>query len=233
MSPSVEALLDSARHVEQLEDGNGNCNRQIRRGSSDKDRDGEWDDNTYWTSDWGSEWNEEWQGGSEWQPKEDWNQSDWNWESNNWGEEASEWDEHIIVKDSTVRVELSGAELGDADLKALVRHLDSFMQRYAEKNSGHYVLNIDLSCNSYITDNGVATHLVSFLSKWPVCHRLKLYKNAIGDETLRALSSWVADGYVHELHLSDLFGRVTADAVMHLLREIHRKGAQLSGGTER
>merc|ERR1719498_984151 len=120
-------------------------------------------------------------------------------------------------------VHLHEAELGDADLKALVKHLDTFMQNYV-KNHGSYVLNIDLSCNSYISDNGVAVHLVGFLNKWPCCHRLKLYKNTIGDHALKALAGWVADGYVHELHLSDLMGKVTGDSVYYLFKEIHRKG---------
>ncbi|CAJ1344764.1 unnamed protein product [Effrenium voratum] len=87
---------------------------------------------------------------------------------------------------------------------------------------GHYAMNIDLSCNSYITDKGVEAHLVSFLQR-PACQRLKLYKNALGDPTLKALSSWVADGHAHELHLSDLSGKVTSDGVLHFLKEIHQK----------
>ena len=35
------------------------------------------------------------------------------------------------------------------------------------RSSGHYAMNIDLSCNSYVTDSGVASHLVPFLQKWP------------------------------------------------------------------
>ena len=41
------------------------------------------------------------------------------------------------------------------------------MERYVEENGDHYALNIDLSCNSYVTDSGVSSHLVPFLQKWP------------------------------------------------------------------
>lgn len=194
----------------------------------------------YW-NDWGASWSEwggwqsrDWKsskgsskgyhkGTPSWsyaEPKDAW--QEWDWEEDLW-DEGSEWDEYITVKDSTVRVELSGAELGDADLKELMQYLDEYMERYVDENGGHYNLNIDLSCNSYVTDNGVSSHLVPFLQKWPVCQRLKLYKNALGDPTLKALSNWVADGYAQELHLSDLSGKVSSDAVLHLLKEIHRK----------
>lgn len=188
----------------------------------------------YW-NDWGwSEWgwqSRDWKsskgsskgyqkGTPSWYAEDAW--QEWDWEEDLW-DEGSEWDEYITLKDSTVRVELSGAELGDADLKELMQYLDEYMERYVEDNGEHYILNIDLSCNSYVTDSGVSSHLVPFLQKWPVCQRLKLYKNALGDPTLKALSNWVADGYAQELHLSDLSGKVSSEAVLHLLKEIHRK----------
>ncbi|MAC17875.1 MAG: hypothetical protein CMC97_06215 [Flavobacteriales bacterium] len=168
----------------------------------------------------------------EWSAAEDWNASwhegpaDWDEPTEDpWGDNGgSDWDEFITVRDQIVRVDLSGLDLGDADLKALMRHLDGFMRRYVESTHGVYSLNMDLSCNSYITDLGVANHLCSFLHRWPICHRLKLYKNAIGDHSIKALSSWVAEGYAHELHLSDLSGHLTADGVFHLFREIAKKG---------
>ena len=49
----------------------------------------------------------------------------------------------------------------------LMQYLDEYMERYVDENGGHYNLNIDLSCNSYVTDNGVSSHLVPFLQKWP------------------------------------------------------------------
>mmetsp|Transcript_61757 Transcript_61757/g.199080 ORF Transcript_61757/g.199080 Transcript_61757/m.199080 type:complete len:600 (-) Transcript_61757:192-1991(-) len=137
---------------------------------------------------------------------------------------AWSWDDYIVIKGSTVRVELSGAELGDSDLAVLVRHLDSLMQRHSERTDGKYVLNIDLSCNLYISDDGIIDHLAPFLHRWPVCHRLKLYKTSIGDGALGSLSTWAAGGYAHELHLSDLGGQVTGDAVFSFLKEVHQKG---------
>mmetsp|Transcript_47466 Transcript_47466/g.88921 ORF Transcript_47466/g.88921 Transcript_47466/m.88921 type:complete len:1023 (-) Transcript_47466:174-3242(-) len=249
LAPSVEALLNTAAAM----DGDSRKGRKADvKGKGDADKKKlpakggtypEWEDGKYWT-DWTgapAEWKQdEWQT-DEWQPKDwgylthaqewmgnedDWGQNDWTWDATGacWGEDQSEWDEYIQIKDGTVRVDLKGAELGDADLKALVRHLDNFMQSYVEKTHGVYSLNIDLSCNSYISDQGVEQHLVSFLNRWPVCHRLKLYNNTIGDHALKALTSWISDGYVHELHLSDLLGKVTQDSVWYLLKEIHRKG---------
>jgi len=141
-----------------------------------------------------------------------------------WRKSAWSWDDYIVVKGSTVRVELSGAGLGDADLAALVRHLSSLMQRDTERTDGQYILNIDLSCNLYISDDGITEHLAPFLQRWPVCHRLKLYKTSIGDGALLALSSWAAGGYAHELHFSDLGGQVTGEAVFSFLDEVHQKG---------
>jgi len=123
-----------------------------------------------------------------------------------------------------VRVELNGTELGDSDLESLVRYLDDVMQKFVEQTGGKYVLNIDLSCNLYISDDGIMDHLAPFLQKWPVCHRLKLYKTSIGDGALAALSSWAASGHVHELHLSDLGGEVTGEVVLAFLREVHQGG---------
>jgi len=141
-----------------------------------------------------------------------------------WQREAWSWDDYIVTKGSTIRVELSGAELGDADLADLVWHLDCIMPRCVERTDGKYTLNIDLSCNLYISDDGIADHLAPFLERWPVCHRLKLYKTSIGDGALDALSTWAAGGHARELHLSDLGGQVTADGVYGFLRAVHRKG---------
>lgn len=128
------------------------------------------------------------------------------------------------MKGVTVRVELSGTELGDADLASLVKHLDSVMQHYVGRTDGKYILNIDLSCNLFISDDGITEHLAPFLQRWPVCHRLKLYKTSIGDGALIALGKWAAGGYAHELHFSDLGGQVTGDAVFGFLEEVHQKG---------
>lgn len=135
-----------------------------------------------------------------------------------------DWDDYIITKGWSVRVELNGTELGDSDLESLVRHLDEVMHRFVEQTSGKYVLNIDLSCNLYISDDGISDHLAPFLQRWPVCHRLKLYKTSIGDGALAALSSWAASGHVHELHLSDLSGEVTGEGVLAFLSEVHQGG---------
>lgn len=131
----------------------------------------------------------------------------------------------------------------------------SYLMFFLLRSPGHYAMNIDLSCNSYVTDSGVASHLVPFLQKWqgiqvastkwpvlgrdfersdlfrslkwvpctrrhsrvrdnkrltrvldfdihrcfkmfflrPICQRLKLYKNALGDPTIKAqlFSFWI------------------------------------------
>merc|ERR1740117_1685699 len=102
-----------------------------------------------------------------------------------------------------------------------MQHLDTLLQQKAERSTGECVVNIDLSRNYGITDAGVVGHLVPFLEHWPVCHRLKLYKTSIGDEALSGLSNWVARGYVHELHLSDLGRQVSNEAVFAMLSVIH------------
>ncbi|MFM7983786.1 MAG: hypothetical protein ACKPKO_31125, partial [Candidatus Fonsibacter sp.] len=84
------------------------------------------------------------------------------------------------MEGTTVRVKLGGAGLDGTDLGALVRHLDGYTQRCLGRNQGQYALVVDLSCSWCITDDGFATHLVPYLDKWPVCRRIKLYKNAIG-----------------------------------------------------
>lgn len=140
------------------------------------------------------------------------------------GKDTWDWDDYIITKGWTVRVELNGRELGDSDLESLVRHLEGVMLRFIEQTDGKYALSIDLSCNLYISDDGVQDHLAPFLHRWPVCHRLKLFKTSIGDGALAALSSWAASGHAHELHLSDLGGHVTGEAVFAFLKEVHERG---------
>mmetsp|Transcript_54691 Transcript_54691/g.127929 ORF Transcript_54691/g.127929 Transcript_54691/m.127929 type:complete len:1814 (+) Transcript_54691:119-5560(+) len=198
----------------------------------------EWDEGAYWSEwgdasslgqgtwkggGWGQEWNAaDWGYGGQ----DEWGQ-DWGgaWDSS-WADGASEWDEYISEqKDGTVKVDLAGAELGDQDLRALVQYLDSYMAKHVEQTQeGHYGLSIDLSCNTYISDGGVEAHLAPFLHKWPNCHRLKLSKNSIGDGAIKALTSWVSEGHVHELHMFDLSGKVTSDGVASLLKEVQKKG---------
>jgi len=240
----VEELLESARNSEEGGQKGQKGNKKVDAKKKAKGGEyQEWAGESWGGESWvgGTEWKqdewltEDWQpkgwngymGAQDWPNEEgDWDEDAWgeSWDDNAvWGEDQSEWDEYIHVKDSIVRVDLHEAELGDADLKALMKHLDTFLQNYT-KIHGSYILNIDLSCNSYISDAGVADHLAKFLNKWPVCHRLKLYKNSIGDHAIKALAGWVAEGHVHELHLSDLMGKVTGEAVFHLFKEIYRKG---------
>eukprot|EP00397_Hematodinium_sp_SG-2012_P000169 GEMP01000169.1.p1 GENE.GEMP01000169.1~~GEMP01000169.1.p1 ORF type:complete len:1767 (+),score=556.41 GEMP01000169.1:1918-7218(+) len=164
--------------------------------------------------------------GNDWWAAKEW--------SNDWGEwdaegdgDASEWSSYVTVKDKSVRVELSRAELGDQDLKALAHYLDIILNRmtnWTKDAHDMYVLNIDLSMNSYITDHGVSQHLAPLLQRWPNVHRLKLFKNCLGAESIRALAPWVARGFCRELHLSDLLGpQVTTEAVMYMLKLILEK----------
>mmetsp|Transcript_56140 Transcript_56140/g.126904 ORF Transcript_56140/g.126904 Transcript_56140/m.126904 type:complete len:738 (+) Transcript_56140:79-2292(+) len=130
------------------------------------------------------------------------------------------WDDFIHTKDRTVRVELTGSEMRDSDLESLFEHLNiKLLEMHA-----NYILNIDLSCNKDITDEGVVAHLKPFLETWPRCQRLKLYKTSIGDRALEALGDWVGGGHVHELHLSDLRAEVTGEAVYKLLLQVHSEG---------
>lgn len=133
------------------------------------------------------------------------------------------WKDRIFIHEHRVVAELRDTNLSDADLELLMKYLDVLL-RQAWRQYWTYCLDLDLSCNCGITDFGVSVHIVQFLSNWPSCHRLKLYQTSIGDESLLALSNWVSSGHAFELHLSDLCGTVTSDAVLHLLKEIHRKG---------
>mmetsp|Transcript_38268 Transcript_38268/g.110530 ORF Transcript_38268/g.110530 Transcript_38268/m.110530 type:complete len:553 (+) Transcript_38268:80-1738(+) len=249
LSPSVEALMSLARSAESRPEqawpgtaktGEGwNAGRvswQPTKGPR------AWADKQQYWSDWRSDGRRE---------RDGWCQSDWQWNSwysreaiyedttghgtgsrvaggqgvdRCWRQSTWCWDDYIVRKGSTIRVELSGAELGDADLADLVSHLGSSMQQYMQGTDGKYILNIDLSCNLYISDDGIIDHLAPFLKEWPVCHRLKLYKTSIGDGALGALSSWAAGGYAHELHFSDLGGQVTGDGVFDFLNEVQQKG---------
>jgi len=141
-----------------------------------------------------------------------------------WPEDKLRWDKHITVHDSSVRVALSGAGIQDADLASLTRYLDVFLMKETAQSGCEFSLSLDLSCNWGISDYGIAAYIAPFLRMWPVCNRLKLYQTSIGDRALGELSSWVADGYVHELHLSDLGRPVSGEAVLQFLWEIHRKG---------
>jgi hypothetical protein len=62
-----------------------------------------------------------------------------------------------------------------------------------------------------------------------------LYKTCIGNGALGSLGPWLARGYAHELHFSDLAGHVTTSGVNAMLSEIHRGGQypyrDASGGT--
>lgn len=134
----------------------------------------------------------------------------------------------IFEKDQGTFVELSGNGLTDSDLPALFQQVDEILlHRSASKGalgSDVQALNMDLSCNPSISDDGVVQHLAPFLRRWPACRRLKLYKTCIGDRALDALSGWVAAGYAQELHLSDLGARVTGGAVYRLLEHLYSKG---------
>jgi hypothetical protein len=132
------------------------------------------------------------------------------------------WDDYIFIKASLMRVELGGLELGDSDLERALAHVDEVLQR---PDTGKMALNLDISSNLYISDDGIALHLAPFLKKWPACHRLKLYKTSVGDGALKALSPWIASGSARELHFSDLGGSVTGDAVLGLLEQVHLEGA--------
>lgn len=137
------------------------------------------------------------------------------------------WSSRVYVLSNQVRVECSGVGLGDADLQPLLEHVATKLQELTWwKDCGYMAadaLTLDFSCNPNITDFGIGAWLVPFLKQWPACRRLKLYQTSIGDTSLRALSSWISEGHASELHLSDLFGVVGGDAVLHLLREIHQK----------
>jgi len=133
------------------------------------------------------------------------------------------WMKHITVQGCKVRVELSNMDLYDADLQPLTMHLRDILTNVwntCRKNG----MDLDLSCNSGITDYGITVHIVPLLRAWPSCQRLKLFRSSVGNASLKALSPWVARGYAHELHLSDLGGTVTGDIVLQLFREIHSKG---------
>lgn len=137
------------------------------------------------------------------------------------------WHSRVQVLSNQVRVECSGVGLVDTDLQPLLEYVAAKLQELAWWTDGGYAaadaLTLDLSCNPDITDFGIGAWLVPFLKQWPACRRLKLYQTSIGDASLRALSSWISEGHASELHLSDLFGVVGGDAVLYLLREIHRK----------
>ncbi|CAK0854174.1 unnamed protein product, partial [Prorocentrum cordatum] len=165
----------------------------------------------------------------------------WHWRPKDSGRRASyssprvadsgsswRWDEHIILHARSVRVALCDAGICDADLEPLTARLDALLTDYytdadttADPNTD---FTIDLSRNCGISDYGVDVFLVPFLKKWPFCRRLKLYQTSIGDKALYSLSSWVADGHAHELHLSDLRGAVSGEGVLALLRAIHSRG---------
>lgn len=132
------------------------------------------------------------------------------------------WKHRIIVRDSNICAALSNTGLCDADLEPLAVYLDSVLKSVWHR-CWTYSIDLDLSCNCGITDFGVAVHVARFLSIWPACRRLKLYQTSIGNGGLLALSPWVASGHARELHLSDLGGPITSDALLDFFREIHWK----------
>lgn len=133
----------------------------------------------------------------------------------------SDWDVYVHVQNSVVRARLNSVRLSDADLLSVLTYMNELLMWRQFRT---YSLDIDLSCNSNITDFGVINYLVPFLKKWPHCRRMKLYQTSIGDAALQALSHWVAGGFVHELHLSHLWGQVTGEGVINFLNEIRLRG---------
>eukprot|EP00930_Biecheleria_cincta_P102489 TRINITY_DN94229_c0_g1_i1.p1 TRINITY_DN94229_c0_g1~~TRINITY_DN94229_c0_g1_i1.p1 ORF type:complete len:514 (+),score=96.45 TRINITY_DN94229_c0_g1_i1:142-1683(+) len=137
------------------------------------------------------------------------------------------WQSRVHILTNQVRVECSGIGLADADLQPLLAFVATKLQELAWWTDDGYAaanaLTLDISCNPNITDVGICVHLVPFLKQWPACRRLKLYQTSIGDASLRALSCWISGGHAAELHLSDLSGVVTSDAVLQVFREIHQK----------
>lgn len=140
---------------------------------------------------------------------------------------SSWWQSRVHILANQVRVECSGVGLGDADLQPLLVFVATKLQELAWWTDDGYAaanaLTLDISCNPNITDLGIGAHLVPFLKQWPACRRLKLYQTSIGDASLRALSCWISEGHAAELHLSDLGGVVSSDAVLQMLREIQWK----------
>lgn len=131
------------------------------------------------------------------------------------------WDDYIKQQGATVRVNLCRLGLVDHDLASMLAHLDAVLDMMRSLVGEWYSYAIDVSCNLGITDGGVVTHLVPFLRRWPACHRLKLYQTAVGDATLMALHEWIAGGHAHELHMSQLAGGLSREAVLDLLLTIH------------
>mmetsp|Transcript_134103 Transcript_134103/g.388171 ORF Transcript_134103/g.388171 Transcript_134103/m.388171 type:complete len:646 (+) Transcript_134103:174-2111(+) len=140
-------------------------------------------------------------------------------------EEEWEWGDYVATHDGSIRVSLANAGVRDADLESLCLYL---MRTWEEAPAGRFPngcdLTIDLSCNCGISDYGIIVHLVPFLRSWPSCRRLKLYQTSVGDRALEALTPWIAKGYAHEVHLSDLNGEVTPGVVLKLLKAIHSNG---------
>jgi len=129
---------------------------------------------------------------------------------------------------NTLTAKVNNARLSDADLACLLTFLNEMLlertRSLEEESPETYAIDLDISGNYGLTDDGVAGYLVPFLRRWPNCVRLKLYNTSVGDGTLDGLKDWVAAGHVRELHLSHLSGTVTAPAVLRLLRQIHAGG---------
>eukprot|EP00928_Gymnodinium_smaydae_P088867 TRINITY_DN7290_c0_g1_i2.p1 TRINITY_DN7290_c0_g1~~TRINITY_DN7290_c0_g1_i2.p1 ORF type:complete len:567 (+),score=87.32 TRINITY_DN7290_c0_g1_i2:91-1701(+) len=156
-----------------------------------------------------------------------WHSGEWSRsgrDKNDWQEEKWEWDDYIKMKGSTVDVTLTACDLNDSDIEDLLYHLKTSVGVGGASWKSEMVVNIDLSCNWGITDFGVETQLVPFLEQHPNCHRLKLYKTSIGDLSLSALIDWISDGYVRELHLSDLGRPVSSKVLLSMMRAIKKKG---------
>ena len=124
----------------------------------------------------------------------------------------SGWNRYIRNANGHLFFELADTNLCDSDLGEALVHFRDHLTYSAE-------FDIDLSVNP-ISDAGVIAHLVPFLAEYPQCRRMKLFRTSIGDVALRALRGWIRLGHARELHLSDLRGRVTGDAVFQLLEDV-------------
>jgi len=137
-------------------------------------------------------------------------------------------DWRIQFHGNTLTAKVNNARLLDVDLACLLMYLNEMLLERTssmdEESPETYALDLDISCNYGLTDDGVTGYLVPFLRRWPNCVRLKLYHTSVGDDALDGLKDWVASGHVRELHLSHLSGQVTSPAVLRLLRQIHNGG---------
>ncbi|CAD7958860.1 unnamed protein product [Amoebophrya sp. A25] len=125
-----------------------------------------------------------------------------------------DWEPYFTWNDKTGAVKLvaSGRGFRSTEVRSLCNYFENKIKDFtgwcrndAERHDGNsYGTYIDLTDNE-VSDTCLESWIGPFLSRWPVCQKLKLSGNKeVTDKGIKALTAYVKYGFCEELVLTDL-----------------------------